>query len=384
MRTETLSLGLYVLSAGLLGLLGYELSTGYTLDWVGVPGVGPKSQPLEDYVKQVTGAEHKRAEGDRRWSYGQRYQAWWSLIATANFTGKLPPEPVPDKPEQAAPEKVETPQTPLKDILTVLVVLGGEGGIQIRYNDGVAVEPPPAPTMDGQPLQMVNLGAVYQVVRFDEGLYKPYQEIKPIRLTIDTETNTVGVVFSRPHFDPAKPDERVEETVFLGELDLSGEVITGVPGNIPGAGGTGAGGGDTQAIRQGTWEDPGRETRRVGDTWMVSLDDQDYLGNVDEVMTDLAVDDYYQEFDDPVNAGKKVRIQGVAVRKVSPQMRRFGVQEGEILVSVNGEKVTSRANAIATGKRQYNRGVRTYQLKFLTSTGREVVRTYQAPDKKGQ
>jgi hypothetical protein len=72
---------------------------------------------------------------------------------------------------------------------------------------------------------------------------------------------------------------------------------------------------------------------------------------------------------------------GLQVMNVSTEIQqRFGVQQGELILAVNGTPVTTKAQAVNTGKKMYNRGVRRFVVTFL-SNGREIERTYQAPDK---
>ena len=74
-------------------------------------------------------------------------------------------------------------------------------------------------------------------------------------------------------------------------------------------------------------------------------------------------------------------MRGLRVLNVAPEMSaRFGVQSNDLILSINGESVSTKADAIAVGKRQYNRGVRTFIVRML-SDGREVERVIEAPDR---
>jgi hypothetical protein len=69
------------------------------------------------------------------------------------------------------------------------------------------------------------------------------------------------------------------------------------------------------------------------------------------------------------------------VLNITPELsQRFGVQQNDLILSINGTPVSTKADAIHVGKKLYNRGVRTFVVKML-SDGREVERTYQAPDR---
>jgi hypothetical protein len=74
-------------------------------------------------------------------------------------------------------------------------------------------------------------------------------------------------------------------------------------------------------------------------------------------------------------------LKGVVFRNIEPGIaQKFGVAQGEVLISLNDEKVETKADALAVGKRQYNRGTRTFVAKFL-SNGQVIERSYQLPDR---
>jgi len=183
----------------------------------------------------------------------------------------------------------------------------------------------------------------------------------------------------------APAEERVEEIVWVNQLDIQGNNFSGLKGltGASGGGNSGTSAGTGKLVRTGTWSDPGEKTKKIGDVWQVSVSDQKYLSSPAELLEDVAVQDFSEEWEDPSNpgSGTKVRVKGVAIRKISPALRRFGVTEGEILIKINGLPVSGRANAMNVGKKEYNRGVRTFALTFLNNFGREVIRSYQAPNK---
>jgi C-terminal processing protease CtpA/Prc len=74
-------------------------------------------------------------------------------------------------------------------------------------------------------------------------------------------------------------------------------------------------------------------------------------------------------------------LRGLRVVNVAPEISaRYGLQSNDLILSVNGEPVSTKADAIAVGKRQYNRGVRTFVVRLL-SDGREVERVVEAPNR---
>jgi hypothetical protein len=50
-----------------------------------------------------------------------------------------------------------------------------------------------------------------------------------------------------------------------------------------------------------------------------------------------------------------------------------------VLESVNGQPVRNKSELINVIRKQYDLGVRTFRIKWLTATGQEVERIYQAP-----
>ena len=72
---------------------------------------------------------------------------------------------------------------------------------------------------------------------------------------------------------------------------------------------------------------------------------------------------------------------GVQLLNVDPELgRRFGVHSGDVILEVNGTPVTSRAQAVDVGTKQYQKGVRLFRVRMM-SMGRIEERIYRAPDK---
>ncbi len=72
-------------------------------------------------------------------------------------------------------------------------------------------------------------------------------------------------------------------------------------------------------------------------------------------------------------------VRGVQVRRASKRMKGLGVIPGDVIVGVNGESVETKAKALVVLRRLYKRGVRSFDIKFV-SRGRQVTRTYRVPD----
>ena len=73
-------------------------------------------------------------------------------------------------------------------------------------------------------------------------------------------------------------------------------------------------------------------------------------------------------------------VRGVQVTRISPELQRFGVQSGDVLLELNGKPVRSKAEALAVGRKQYQAGVRVFRAKVLNRYGRQEERTYYAPN----
>ena len=69
------------------------------------------------------------------------------------------------------------------------------------------------------------------------------------------------------------------------------------------------------------------------------------------------------------------------MRSVAPKLASsYGVQTGDVLLKINGRKISSKAQATNMVKKDYQRGVRTFATEWL-SNGQVVERVYQAPDR---
>jgi len=116
------------------------------------------------------------------------------------------------------------------------------------------------------------------------------------------------------------------------------------------------------------------ETTLVGNKVFISKKDQQLMQESPESFMDrINVDSYVSR------TGSGLR--GLRVLNVAPDLTaRYGVQSNDLILSVNGEPVSTKADAMAVGKRQFNRGTRTFVVKLL-SDGREVERIIEAPNR---
>jgi hypothetical protein len=67
--------------------------------------------------------------------------------------------------------------------------------------------------------------------------------------------------------------------------------------------------------------------------------------------------------------------------KAGSRAEAYGFKAEDKIISVNGEQVTSTTDAVAKGKKQYEGGTKTFQIKALRA-GKEMNFTFHAPEKK--
>lgn len=198
-------------------------------------------------------------------------------------------------------------------------------------------------------------------------------KVRLVRVAADAQS-----AFFVRELPPAKagepPQVQPEEELIKTSMNIPQEVLAEMRRLQGGSGRAAQGGaGPAPAAANGQWIDQ-PTTSRVGNQWNIGRDDErQFRERSDELFERLDVDTY---------VSKTSSMRGVYVRNVEPELAsKFGVSTGDVLLEVNGRKVESKAQAIQAGKADYNRGVRTFTTKWLTSSGQVVDRTYQAPDR---
>lgn len=200
-------------------------------------------------------------------------------------------------------------------------------------------------------------------------------KVRLVRVAADAQS-----AFFVRELPPAKagepPQLQPEEELIKTSMNIPQEVLAEMRRLQGGSGRTAQGGqgsGPAPAAANGQWIDQPM-TSRVGNQFNIGRDDErQFRERSDELFERLDVDTY---------VSKTSSMRGVYVRNVEPELAtKFGVATGDVLLEVNGRKVESKAQAIQAGKGDYNRGVRTFTTKWLTSSGQVVDRTYQAPDR---
>lgn len=400
-----INLLLYLLSAGLIGLAGkwfYEAS----------PKLGAKAPDVftaqgakeaDELLQRGRGASAAGAS----WVYSPI--EWWRRFENVNLIGKLPPKPV-EAPKGPVEPVIEVKRdVPLDQIIELISLVydgraagkGGDTQVMVRYRPEANVRPPeeelrrlaaagprggPGDVAATQPVRPngrpgprpatpLPVGPstgpeLVHYVRAGETLWEPYQDIRLVRVSADAEE--AFFVRIKPDADPAS--EPKEESLLKNSMQLSQEVLRALL--VARRSGGVSTGRATESQPAGSQWVQVEETTRLGDVFHIGTRDQDMFGeDPDRFLERINVDTYVSRFNPSVR--------GVQVRNVESSLgQRFGIQSGDVLLAINGESVRTKSEAYNVGRRQYNRGVRTFVARFLTATGQEIERTYQAPERR--
>ncbi len=389
---------LYLISAGLLAGSGLLFQQTLAARKSRAP-----SEIKAEAEKAVASGQALEPEGqsDR---YGANERPFWMGFNQVNLIGKLPPPP-PSEVEAKPPAETSAPIVPVSELLTVLLSVSTDEApanfnfVIVRYKPTAGVEPPPDPvaaptayagpgdaTAPPGPSAVARGPAPYQqdpnlrlmhTLRLEETLWPPHQNLRLIKIDPSGES----VVFLRE--DPTKDrSEWQEERVFKDSLEIGQEVLR----KLAAAGALSPG--QAAALQQRAqsqepppftgdgavvaWvDDPnGLTFERAPDQFHIGSKDQQMLNqDFQQVLEKVGVTDY---------TSRSGSIRGVQVGRVPSDLHRFGIQDGDVLVSVNGEPTPNRSIAIKVGKEQYRRGARQFRVKVLRG-GRDVELTYVSP-----
>ena len=315
---------------------------------------------------------------------------FWNSFRDANFTGKEPPKPVDpvvDRPTDTGPAKPV--KTPLDDILVlaVLVADGPDSRAMIRYRATANVTPPPdaiAPATSGGdtvlggpggarpvglPTAGDGLGPVHHLMIGDR-LWNPHQNIRLARVD---ETGDYAV-FVRED-SKVEEAEWEEEKLYKAVLELPQDVIKKLVE-------LGVASRETQArplpdpAQPGVAPTPngwiaGTDTREIDGKFHVGSTDRDLFRNDPRIFSERLGTASYRS--------RTGNVSGVQITSVPNELRGYGLQLRDIIIAVNGEPVSGKAEGFSLGRRLYDRGVRNFEIRFLRN-GSEMTRSYVAPD----
>ena len=210
----------------------------------------------------------------------------------------------------------------------------------------------------------------------ETSLWPPFQDVKLVRVWPDCKS----AVFRRnappkPDSQPGEALPQVEEEVFKSVMQSSpelGVVLRKIHTadqqrrEVPVS--------SAPVAQAGRWNEF-EETTIVGNTVHVSKKDRTaFETDSNQFLDKISVDTFVSR--------SSSGMRGLMVMNVSPELTsRYGVQRNDLLISVNDIPVSTKADAMAVGKRLYNQGERTFRAKFITADGQEVVRVLQLPDR---
>jgi hypothetical protein len=389
---------LYAASAGLIGGIGYTFYTTFKLkERYGDVAYRREVNALVDQqIKLGREAQPERLS----WRYDAGVLEWWKQFHNVNVLGKLPPEPVPDQPkvETTAPPPT---QTPVDDLIVVESLLLEKSEAKdrathliVRYKPGVTVQPPPeavpvpstaasgkgaawspgdtprapsgpaTPAPSTMPLAAGGQVELRQFVHIDETLWPPHHNLRLVRISDDAQS----AFFLREDASVERASWK-EEEIFKNELELDAEVVKTLRGDQRRAR-EGAGNGDGQAtpppLTEVTqWRDVATTSEVAPGQIHVSRRDHDYVrDNVEKVFNEEAAVSSYK--------ARVGNYEGLKIDRLSSRLAQFGIQPGDVILSINGEKVKQKAQAYSVAKRQYEAGKRTFVVEVLSGRGTGV------------
>ncbi len=381
----------------LLYLVSLACASGIVLNIVGT--VKPRIQwdrkkveRVRDDVKKLVDQGGKVLPDNNQWRYDAN-DPFWELFKSANFTGYRAPEPVaksPGGPKAPPPGGLDVDLR--EKLMLICISLGGDNTrAVVQYLDQVDVpqrfkpknptavqvpmgnrggrgrRPPPmaVPISNTVPAHHVDVG---------QHLWPPYTNFYLVGVAEDARS-----VFFEDRGKPKVKGRYPSQEVLKNELGLPEDVLERLVREAR-RGGTGtkapAAANPTGPKQPKTrWQDV-EKTKLVSENeWIVSRKDLGYINQRGNkfIHEDVHLGDYS-------GGSGKNRVRGVSVRKLSQRARGLGVNEGDILVSLNGIPVKNRAQAIREGKRLWRKGVRSFKAVFLRR-GREVTMIHHFPNK---
>lgn len=324
---------------------------------------------------------------------------FWDALAEANLNGEEPPEPEIDTPDDdVETAEPETPQVPLEDIMVLvcIVAAGDDSRVLIAYKPEANIEPPedvvpsapnagvrgdtvPARTGSGGSSGNRNRAAnnpfptapgsghYTQQLEVGDSLWGPYDNIE-----------LAGVVPYPSHAvflrkDPDVPEEEwSEEPLYPEALGLDQDVLAQLGEGVQGQRQRQSAEREREPVQTTDWTPTERTVEVSRNRFNVgSRDRTRFRRDPDIFSQDIGTRSWRSTYDDR---------RGVQITNLSPELTGYGVQEGDVIVAINGESVRNKAEAIRVGKRLYKRGVRRFEVEFIGANGRSVTRTYVLPD----
>ena len=114
------------------------------------------------------------------------------------------------------------------------------------------------------------------------------------------------------------------------------------------------------------WHDPGPTTIRNGNRWTISIPDRKKLSkSYADLFSARCSSNVTVQLPDQNQTGRDGSVQAIMLRAVPQALASFGVQVGDMLLEINGEPVVDLATATLLLQRQYEYGIRRFELAFL-------------------
>jgi len=346
------------------------------------------------------------------WNYGAT--KWWEQFLALNLINKVEVPPTASTGEDEERDVAPPPPTPLEDIFEMVVCYHDDAGdgatdkshVFIRYK--AEVKPPQWWLDENTPVTQASgtsrrpsTQKVKTINRFADQLAKAKARRDAIKATSGTAMPTVAgreviqKLYITHENDPRRgaklwpPYEHIK----LVRVDVSGEAAwflrhgneepeellkttADIPQDV------------LRAVRQlqnrevdvsrepkaeagNQWLDV-ENTTKVGNTFHIGRNDEQLFRDPKGLFGSVHFDTYVSKYSD---------ARGLIIRNVDKQLAKtFGLQSGEVILTINGRKVRSKAQAANLVKRSYERGVRTFTTTWW-SNGQEIERVYQAPDR---
>ncbi len=384
MRLDKTKSLLVILAAGLVALDGWVAYDLFRFEKNGKKsGAYQLALDLKKRSIRALAGKSKQGAGPTQWDYSNLES--WAIFYKANFTGKEPPKPLPKAASKPASKPVPKTHEPLSEDVELLslFLFPGEEGTQadsyvvLQYKKPVEQ----AASLDrGVPGQAAAANALsIHLLHKGDHLRPPFdawvlKEVLP---------DGSGAVFTWNGKD--------EETLKIKEIAASMEAArasdlpnpyeqAGTGAASRPAGKKGAGRRPRRFSSGRRWKPVKRITQVAPNDWILPEKDvNDFGRNPDRWLRSIRLGTHRL----PPGARKRHGGQrtGLAIGKVSGKARELGLEEGMILISINGHPVRTKAEAIQVGKKLYKQGVRVFQATVL-QYGRERTLIYRLPDGK--
>lgn len=323
-----------------------------------------------------------------KWDY--RDTPFWTGFTEANFTGKVKVVAKAKNPDDEQPKKAAPGMIQLSDILHVIAISHGNGisGAVVNYTANVEV-----PTKYQISPSNSVLGSI------PRGRQRKVKEQIPVRQTASSPPHhlRIGDPLWPPYEHVALHAIFTDASAVEFELRLEGKDnvvqelrknVLGLPEDVLDVFDKSAGKAAAKLAKSGS--KPASKDSSAGYNWVdqpstfvdrrgnvnISNKDSKWLGRSGGQIfnEDVHMRDYSSG-----TGNRKVR--GIQLRKLSARVRKFGAQEGDVVLSINNEPVKGMAQAKRLGRRLYNRGVRSFRIEVLRRGERQILRYHMKKDK---